>query len=113
MATRPKLVRPSEEMKHIAGLLERELVQWPDVSMRSMFGMRACYRGDAIFAVLPDKRAMSNPRAIGYRMPPAATREKGKKWQTFEVESSQDIDRALAHLDRAYRKAAARRAPKR
>jgi hypothetical protein len=61
MPKRPKLVLPSEETKHIAALLERELMQWPDVSVRPMFGMHAVYHGAAIFAALPDKRAMRKP----------------------------------------------------
>jgi hypothetical protein len=53
MPKRPKLVRPSEETKQIAALLERELMQWPDVSVRPMFGMHAVYHGAAIFEEAP------------------------------------------------------------
>jgi hypothetical protein len=88
MPNRPKLVLPSEETKHIAALLERELMQWPDVSVRPMFGMHAVYHGAAIFAALPDKRAMRSPRAIAYKLPPAARNKQDKTWQVFEVESA-------------------------
>src|SRR5260370_35752069 len=75
MPKRPKLVLPSEETKHIAALLERELMQWPDVSVRPMFGMHAVYHGAAIFAALPDKRATRTSRAIAYkRLPPQSNR---------------------------------------
>ena len=55
---RPKLVPVSEEMRRICEMLARELLRWPDVSMRSMFGMRAVYRGKEVFAMLPDRRAL-------------------------------------------------------
>ena len=110
MPKRPKLVLPSEETKHIAALLERELMQWPDVSVRPMFGMHAVYHGAAIFAALPDKRAMGNPRAIAYKIPRAAKSKQDRVWQVFEVESARDIGRALELLGQAYRKAAAREA---
>ncbi|MBZ5595543.1 MAG: hypothetical protein LAP39_25165 [Acidobacteriia bacterium] len=111
MPKRPKLVLPSEETKHIAALLERELMQWPDVSVRPMFGMHAVYHGAAIFAALPDKRAMRSPRAIAYKLPPAARSKQDETWQVFEVESARDIGRVLELLDQAYRKAAAPRRP--
>jgi len=85
MPKRPKLALPSEEAKHIAALLEREL-QWPDVSLRPMFGVHAVYHGAAIFAALPDKRAMRGPRAIASKLPPAARSKQDKTWQVFEVE---------------------------
>ena len=109
MPKRPKLVLPSEETKHIAALLERELMQWPDVSVRPMFGMHAAYRGAAIFAALPDKRAMGSPQAIAYKLPPAARSKQEQMWQVFDVESVNDIGRALELLERAYRKAVAPR----
>jgi hypothetical protein len=111
MPKRPKLVLPSEETKHIAALLERELMEWPDVSVRPMFGMHAVYHGAAIFAALPDKRAMGSPRAIAYKLPPSAGSKQDKMWQVFEVESSNDIGRALELLDMAYRKVVVPRRP--
>jgi hypothetical protein len=112
MPKRPKLVLPSEETKHIAALLERELMRWPDVSVRPMFGMHAVYHGTAIFAALPDKRAMRSPRAIAYKLRPAARSKQGRTWQVFEVESARDIGRVLELLDQAYKKAAASRHPR-
>lgn len=103
---RPRLVPVSEEMRHICKLLKQELLRLPDVSARSMFGLRAFYRGALVFAMLPDKRALENPRAIAYKLPdPEHTRE-GEKWQLFELKDVHDIDNALTHLDRAYRRAA-------
>lgn len=102
---RPRLLLVSEETKHICKLLEQELLRWPDVSARSMFGLRAFYRGAAVFAMLPDKRALESPKAIAYKMPDASRRREGEKWQLFELKNERDIDHALALLDRAYRRA--------
>jgi len=93
-------------VKHISGLLERELLQWPDVRVHPMFGLRAFYRGTVVFALLPDKRAMGTPRSVAYKLPGGAPIREGQKWRLFELEGAPDIDQALAHLDEAYRKAA-------
>ena len=81
-------------------MLAQEMLRWPDVHTRPMFGMRAFYRGTAIFAMLPEKRALETSRSIGYRHPGS-----GRKWQLFELNEARDIDKALTHLDRAYRRA--------
>jgi hypothetical protein len=109
MPNPPKLVLPTEETKRLAALIQRELLQWPDVSVRPMFGMHAVYRGSAIFAALPGKRAMSSPRAIAYKMPPAKKTKQDKAWQVFEIEGAHEIGRALELLDQAYQAAARRR----
>jgi len=79
-------------MRYKCALLEQELLGWPGLSARPMFGMKAFYRGKAIFAMLPDKRAMESPGAVGYK--------EGGKWKTFEVE--EDVGAALAVLRRVY-----------
>ncbi len=63
-----------------------------------MFGLRAFYRASVIFAMLPDKRAFENPKTLAYKLT--------GKWQSFELNDQHDIDEALAHLNRAYAKAA-------
>ncbi len=105
---RPRLLLVSEETRHICLLLEQELLRWPDVSARSMFGLRAFYREAVVFAMLPDKRALESPKAIAYKMPDDAQRGEGKKWQLFELKNEDDIDHALALLDSAYTRAVGR-----
>jgi hypothetical protein len=105
MSQRPKLPPVSEQMKHIAAMLEQELLGWPGVSARPMFGMRALYRGPRIFAMLPDKRALENANAIAYKMADSAARREGRKWQLVEVEDERGLNAALACLDKAYRSA--------
>ena len=104
---RPRLTPVSEEMRRRCVLLARELLRWPDVSARSMFGLRAFYRGAVIFAMLPDKRALESPNTIAYKLPAdGIQRREGEKWQLCELENERDIDNALACLDKAYTRAA-------
>ena len=103
MSKRPRLAPVSEQMRHIAALLERELLGWPGVSTRPMFGMRALYRGTRIFAMLPDKRALERPNAIAYKLPGGA-----EKWHLVDLENERDLSAALAYLDKAYRNATRR-----
>src|SRR5260370_24787025 len=105
---RPKLVPVSEEMRRICEMLAGELLRWPDVSVRPMFGMRAVYRGKVVFAMLPDKRALENPKAIAYQRFEVQGKDK-EKWKLFELENEEHIGRALVNLDMSYTKAAASR----
>ena len=105
-AKKPKLVAVSEEMKRVWVLLGQELLRWPDVNARSMFGLRAFYRGGVVFAMLPDKRALENFNTIAYKLPDGGSRREGKKWQSYELRNEFDIDKALARLDKAYTRAA-------
>jgi hypothetical protein len=84
-------------------LLSEELLHWPGVSARPMFGMRAFYHGAVVFAMLPDKRALESPTAIAYKLPVGAPRSEGEKWRLFELEGERDLGSALACLDKAYR----------
>ena len=70
-----------------------------------MFGLQAFYRGTVIFAMLPDKRALESATAIAYKLADGAETTEGGKWKLFELENDRDIGRALAVLDKAYRKA--------
>jgi hypothetical protein len=102
---RPKLVPVSEEMRRVSVLLGQELLRWPGVSVRSMFGLRAFYRGAVVFAMLPDKRALKSPKAIAYKLLDRPSKREGEKWRSYELKNEFDINNALAHLDQAYKKA--------
>jgi hypothetical protein len=90
-------------------LLSDELLHWPSVSVRPMFGMRAFYRGAVVFAMLPDKRALESPTAIAYKLPAGAQRREGQKWHLFELEEERGVANAVAYLDKAYRSAGSTR----
>jgi hypothetical protein len=94
---RPKLVLVSEETRHLCLLLAQELLRWPEVSARPMFGLRAFYRGGVVFAMLPDKRALESPSAIAYKL--------ADQWHSFESTNEHDIEEALARLKQAYTRA--------
>src|ERR1700726_4180693 len=98
---RPRLVSIPEHIRHLCALLGQELLRWPDVSARPMFGLRAFYRGTVVFAMLPDKRALESPTAIAYKLPDRAEPKEGGKWKLFELDNDPDIGRALAVLDEA------------
>lgn len=107
---RPNLVLVSDETRRLCVFLAEELLRWPDVTTRPMFGMRAFYRGAVVFAMLPDKRAFDSPTAIMYKLPTGREKREGPKWRFFELEES-GIQKALTCLDRAYNKAALAQKP--
>ena len=116
---RPSLPHVSEEMKRLAGLLQAEMLGWPKVTSRPMFGLNGIYRGPNIFAVLPRTRAMEVPDSIAFRLLKrprhvmdelhndkrivASTPE--AKWISFVIESDAEIHAALNWLALAYRQA--------
>jgi hypothetical protein len=102
----PKFAAASEEMRRLSALLAAELLRWPHVHEQPMFGMRAFYREETIFALLPEKRTMDRPNTIAYKLADkdASVRE-GKKWRLFDIENDAGLTEALQVLDQAYRKA--------
>jgi hypothetical protein len=104
--SRPKFSRASDEMRRLSALLGDELLRWPDVTERPMFGMRAFYRKDTVFALLPAARTMDRPNSIAYKLADKDhTMREGKKWRLFDVEDESGITEALQVLDEAYCKA--------
>ena len=120
---RPKLLRVSDETKRLAALLEAEMLAWPNVTSRPMFGLNGLYRGANIFAVLPRTRAMDVPDAIAFRLLKrpqhimdelrndkrivASTSD--AKWISFVMNSDAEIPAALKWLSLAYRQAVSRK----
>jgi hypothetical protein len=102
---RPKLPHISDEMRHLCVLLGEEILRWPGVNVRPMFGMRAFYRANIVFAMLPEKRALGSPQAIAYKVAMGGRKQEGKKWKLFELTSVQELGAGFAVLDEAYRKA--------
>jgi hypothetical protein len=102
---RPKLPHISEEMRHLCVLLGEEILRWPGVSARPMFGMRAFYRANIVFAMLPEKRALESADAFAYKVATGAKKKEGKKWRLLKLTNAQELGAALAVLGEAYRKA--------
>ena len=113
---KPKLPRASEEIKRFASLLENEILAWPDVTSRPMFGLTGLYHSKKIFAVLPRTRTLETPNSIAFRLPKRSSditerMQKDErviiptpeaKWISFIVESETDIHDALQWLAHAY-----------
>jgi TfoX/Sxy family transcriptional regulator of competence genes len=106
-------------MKQWSATLEDELLRWPDVTTRPMFGLIGLYRHDTIFAALPRTRAMRSANAISLRFDPLPARiakraksdprmhlEDGastaRRWHIFELSSNDDLRDALDWLAVAY-----------
>ena len=117
---RPNLPRIPEEMRQWSDLLLREVLGWPDVSSRPMFGMTGVYRGNAIFGVLPRTRAMDTPYSVSFRVvsPNLSLKKRLRadsrilpstrdaKWISFELQSGDDLPDAIGWFEQAYRLAA-------
>jgi len=114
----PKFFRVDEEMKHRASLLESEIIGWPEVRTKPMFGMVSFFRKKAIFAAVPRTRTLRSAESIILKldavpialcekieMEPRITRDApgpGAGWHAFEVRSTEDIKDALWWLNQAY-----------
>ncbi len=113
------LPRVSEEVRHWSGLLLEEILRWPRVTARPMFGMTAVYHGKSIFGVLPRTCAMDTPSSVSFKLgrredrtikAMAADRRilpleaASNCWISFELQSAKDLPDALRWFQRAYRK---------
>ena len=113
---RPKLLPISEEMRRWSAMLESELLSWPGVIAKPMFGFRGIYRGKRIFAALPNSRGFGADASILLKfdpMPPALlkraesdfrvhTNRPGKGWFSFTLASDTDLHDALEWLNQSY-----------
>ena len=114
----PKFFPIDDEMKELSAMLEKEIADWPGVSMKPMFGYQGLYRDGRIFAALPRSRAMRSPRSLMIKFASAspAILESAKKdsrvgtvsamssagWLFFELDEASATRGALGWLGRAY-----------
>ena len=114
---RTRMPAVDDEMRRIAALLSAEVLRWPKVTAKPMFGMQALFRGKKIFAALPATRAIGTPRSIAYKANPANGKKPAKMWETYEVGDDPSALRgALDVLERAFDAAVAaesKRGPRR
>ena len=117
--SRPKLLPISEEARRWSALLESELLSWPGVIVKRMFGFRALYRGEKIFAALPHSRGFGPNAPVLLKfdpMPPALLKRvesdarlqanrPGKGWFSFTLSSATDLHDALEWLNHSYESA--------
>ena len=121
-ATHPKLLPVSEETRRWSALLESELLTWPGVIAKRMFGLRALYRGKEIFAALPNSRGFGPEASVLLKfdpMPKALLQRAqsdgrihgntpGNGWLSFALSSDADLHDALEWLTSSYEAAAKR-----
>ncbi|MCU1310693.1 MAG: hypothetical protein JWO20_1818 [Candidatus Angelobacter sp.] len=119
-ARSPKFQKITEEMREWAALLSGEVAQWPDVTLRPMFGMTAFYRKATMFGAVPATRSIGSPNAIIFKILDQQPKLKSRleadsrvgtsigvkqKWYSFELSSPKDLRDALSWLSEAYEKA--------
>ena len=113
----PDLIPVSDEMRRWCALLADEVIRWPGVTSRKMFGMNALYRGGVIFAAVSDKRALISAHSIIFKMQQPTKAESarlakdsrtklhfgiGQKWFGYEIHEDHDLTGALDWLAVAY-----------
>jgi len=82
-----------------------------------MFGLKALYRGNRIFAILPRTRGMGAANVLAFKLEDAGPRVlarlrkdsrikttmmQARRWFVFELSSDHDLNDALDWLGRAY-----------
>jgi hypothetical protein len=119
--TMPNFFVVDEEMKHRASLLASEVVTWPAVTIKPMFGMASFFRKKSIFAAVPRTRTLRSANSIilKFNPVPASLVQKikaepriadrapgpGAGWHAFELASNEDLKDALWWLNQAYENA--------
>ena len=114
----PKFFPIDDEMKELSAMLEKEVLDWPRVSKKPMFGYQGLYRDGKIFAALPRSRAMRSPRSIMLKFTSASpaiiksakkdsrvssvSGMSGAGWLFFEMDEASATKDALGWLGRAY-----------
>ena len=121
----PKLLAISEEMRQWCALLESELLTWPQVEARAMFGMLAFYRKGRIFCAVPRTRSPEKSNAVIFKLAnaspklvatalahPNVTTDFMPKagWMAFQLESVDDVREALGWFSGAYELACKKKA---
>ena len=102
MPKRPLLQRQPPGLEHVFNMLAEELATWPGVKMRPMFGLRAFYRGDRIFAMLPHRRSLERTNAFGYKLGGGEESKEGRRWRLFDLDDPAHIGAAVERLAIAF-----------
>jgi hypothetical protein len=122
----------SEAIRVRANGLRMELDQWPGVTTKRAFGMVMVYRGDVVFAALPDSRsihsedgimlkfaeekpALMKRMAAEARFAPGPmgsggkSKGEGRKWRIFLIREDSEVHAAIEWLAEAYQLARGRK----
>ena len=125
--TAAKLTHVSEAMKQWCVLMESELLSWPGVTAKPIFGMVGFYRKGKIFAAIPRNRTVGQRDAVMFKLldgskelvssamgdPRTITTSLGKSgWIAMAVESMDDVRFVLDWFSQAYECAGKRLRPR-
>jgi hypothetical protein len=109
--------KASEQMRQWSAMLEHEVLTWPRISVKKMFGMNSLYRGKMIFAALPSTRTLISEDCIIFKLehPSSSLLAKlqaddrviaefgiGTRWYGFRISASEDLHGAIEWLSYAY-----------
>ena len=113
----PPLKPISDQMREWSAMLEGEVLTWPNVTAKKMFGMNSLYRGKRIFAALPLTRALIAEDTLIFKLekPTKAVVPRlksdsriiqefgiGTRWYGFRITSNEDLHGAIEWLAIAY-----------
>jgi hypothetical protein len=115
----PRFHKLSPGMQRWAAMLVDELLQWPGVTTKPMFGLTGFYRSKTIFAAVPKTRCLGGPNSVIFKLPQDSKwrEEVAKdsriqqesmdthKWCPFEIGSEADLRDALLWFERAFQSA--------
>ncbi len=112
-----KLSHVSEAMRQWCAMMEAELLSWPGVDARPMFGMLGFYHKGRIFAAIPRDRTVGNTDAVLVKLqgaseklaskvlgsPKAITTAMPKAgWVAMAMDSVDDVRTMLDWFSQAY-----------
>ena len=104
-------------MREWSVMLEHEVLTWPRVSVKRMFGMKSLYRDAMIFAALPSTRTLISEDCVIFKLdsPSSSVMPKlqadarviaefgvNTRWYGYRITSHEDLHGAIEWLSYAY-----------
>jgi hypothetical protein len=97
------LLAAPPEIREWCSILEQEMMHWPGVKVGHIFGTRAFYHRNVMFAMLPNRRSLESSTAISFITSSNEDENRSPNWQTFELKNRNLIKVALTSLEKAYK----------
>ena len=116
MTVRRRRASVTPIMQHYCSLIAEELLGWPKVTSRRMFGLTVFYGDGLPFVVLPDTKDFAAADRVGFNLHRTSEAErrrlledehidcrKGGQWITFALRNDRDVALFLRWAEKAYR----------
>jgi hypothetical protein len=116
MSMRRRRATVTPLIRHYCGLIATDLLSWPQVTSRRMFGLTLFYRANCPFVVLPDTKDFTAADRVGFKMHRLSKGDRkqlfaddhvdtrnGASWITFALGEEEDIGLFLRWAEKAYR----------